>query len=123
MTVPSQETLWYRVLAASTGAHRSVLGMPVRHVPASDVLRENRKAVNWSRLFASPIRLQDGTILFTLKDAAERILELPATPSCRVAAQRIIDAALRNGDMASTRASVRLALLKDTAESGSRRAT
>lgn len=96
--------------------------MPVRHVlPASDVLREKRKAVNWSRLFASPIRLQDGTILFTLKDAADRILKLPATPSCRVAAQRIIDAALGKSDMASTRAAVRLALLKDTRDSGLRR--
>jgi hypothetical protein len=98
--------------------------MPVPHIlPASDVLREKRKAVNWSRLFPIPIRLQDGAVLFTLKDAAERILETPASPSCRVAAQRIIDAALRNGDMASTRAAVRLALLKDTGESGSRRAT
>jgi hypothetical protein len=87
--------------------------MPVRHVPsASDVLREKRKAVNWSRLFSSPIRLQDGTVLFTLKDAAEKIVNLPATPSCRVAAQKIIDAALRGGDMGATRAAVRLALLK-----------
>lgn len=88
--------------------------MAVRHLPSAfDVLREKRSTVNWSRLFASPIRLQDGTVLFTLKDAAEKILGLPATPSCRVAAQRIIDAALRDGDMSSTRVAVRLALLKD----------
>jgi hypothetical protein len=80
--------------------------------PASDVLREKRKAANWSRLFASPIRLEDGAVLFTLKDAAEKILNAPASPSCRVAAQRIIDAALKGGDMASVQAAVRLALLK-----------
>lgn len=95
--------------------------MPVPHVPsASDVLREKRKAVNWSRLFAVPIRLEDGAVLFTLKDAAERILKAPASPSCRVAAQKIIDAALRGGDMASTQAAVRLALLKDARDRASR---
>ncbi len=66
----------------------------------------------WSRLLIKPIRLHDGTVLFTLKDAAERILETPASPSTRVAAERIIDAALRGGDMASTHVAVRLALLK-----------
>jgi hypothetical protein len=95
--------------------------MPVRHVlPASDVLREKRKTVNWSRLFAIPIRLQDGAVLFTLKDAAEKILNVPASPPCRVAAQRIIEAALRGGDMASTQAAVRLALLKNARGRASR---
>ena len=65
-------------------------------------------------MFVRPIRLNDGTVLFTLKDAAERILELPAAPSSRVAAQRIMDAALREGDMAPAQAAVRLALLKAT---------
>jgi hypothetical protein len=50
--------------------------------------------------------------LHTLKDAAERILQLPDLPSTRVAAQRIIEAATMGGDMISTHASVRLALLK-----------
>lgn len=99
---------WY-----STAPLMYIDGMPVPHVPpASDVLREKRKSANWSRLFASPIRLRDGAVLFTLKDAADRILKAPASPSCRVAAQRIIDAALRGGDMASAQAAVRLALLK-----------
>ena len=88
--------------------------MAQRFVPAATVLREKRhpKDPAWSRLFVSPIRLDDGTVLFTLKDAAQRILDAPAAPSSRVAAQRIIDAALRDGDMASTQAAVRLALLK-----------
>ena len=88
--------------------------MAQRFVPAASVLREKRRQKDpaWSRLFVSPIRLDDGTVLFTLKDAAERILDAPAAPSSRVAAQRIIDAALRGGDMASTSAAVRLALLK-----------
>lgn len=95
--------------------------MLLTHVPpASDVLREKHKAVNWSRLFAIPIRLQDGGVLFTLKDAAEKILETPASPSCRVAAQKILDAALRGGDMASTQAAVRLALLKNARDHASR---
>jgi hypothetical protein len=79
-------------------------------VSAKNTLRQRRSTANWSRLFISPIRLDDGTLLFTLKDAAERILKLPAAPSSRVAAQRLIDAALRNGDMSSARAAVRLAL-------------
>jgi hypothetical protein len=89
--------------------------MPGRLPPAVDALRKNRHqgAAAWSRLLTRPIRLRDGTVLFTLKDAAERILETPASPSTRVAAKRIIDAALRGGDMASTLAAVRLALLKD----------
>lgn len=120
--MPGHEALWYRVLARRKWPCRMVPGMPVPSVlPASDVLREKRKAVNWSRLFPIPIRLEDGAVLFTLKDAAEKILKTPASPSCRVAAQRIIDAALRNGDMASTRAAVRLALLKESRRSGPRR--
>lgn len=88
--------------------------MANRVLPAASVLREKRRDRDpaWSRLFVSPIRLTDGTILFTLKDAAQRVLDAPASPSSRVAAQRIIDAALRGGDMASTHAAVRLALLK-----------
>lgn len=88
--------------------------MPPRFSPAIDVLRDNRRHATaaWSRLLLRPIRLRDGTVLFTLKDAAERILAAPASPSARVAAERIIEAALRGGDMASTQAAVRLALLK-----------
>lgn len=88
--------------------------MPGRFPPAIDALRSNRNAsaAAWSRLLTRPIRLHDGTVLFTLRDAARRILETPASPSARVAAQRIIDAALHGGDMASTLAAVRLALLK-----------
>jgi hypothetical protein len=87
--------------------------MPSRFTPAINSLRESRRtSAAWSRLLIRPIRLHDGTVLFTLKDAAERILEMPASPSTRVAAERIIDAALRGGDMASTHAALRLALLK-----------
>ena len=86
---------------------------PIETRPSIDVLRERRQKANWARLLMKPIRLSDGTVLFTLKDAAERILTAPATPSSRVAAQRIIDAALRGGDMASTQAALRLALLKN----------
>jgi len=82
--------------------------------PAIDALRErrHRNTANWARLLNRPIMLSDGTVLFTLKDAAERILAMPATPSSRVAAERIIDAALHGGDMAHTQAAVRLALFK-----------
>jgi hypothetical protein len=90
-------------------------GMPSRFPPAVNALRENRrhKTPAWSRLLIRPIRLHNGTLLFTLKDAADRILEMPASPSTRVAAERIIDAALRGGDMGATHAAVRLALLKE----------
>jgi hypothetical protein len=67
---------------------------------------------DWSRQLIRPIELADGTVLHTLKDAAERILELPDLPSTRVAALRIIDAATKGGDMISTHAAIRLALLK-----------
>ena len=79
-------------------------------VSAKETLRQRRSAVNWTRLFERPIQLDDGTLLFTLKDAAERILDMPPAPSSRVAAERIIDAALRNGKMSSAHAAVRLAL-------------
>ncbi len=84
---------------------------------AKDTLQEQRRhsAPNWSRLLVRPICLRDGTVLFTLKDAAKKVLELPQTPSSRVAAERIIEAATRDGDMASTQVSLRLALLKDVA--------
>lgn len=84
---------------------------------AKDVLQQKRRQSepNWSRLLIRPIRLRDGTILFTLKDAARKVLEMPGTPSSRVAAERIIAAATRDGDMAATQASLRLALLKDSA--------
>lgn len=54
-------------------------------------------------------------MLFTLKDAAERVLSVPPAPSSRVAAQRIIEAALHEGDMESTLLAVRFALLKPPA--------
>ncbi|MGE3988464.1 hypothetical protein [Pseudorhodoplanes sp.] len=86
--------------------------MPGPIPPAKESLRESRlrNSPNWSRLFVRPIRLNDGTVLFTLKQAAERILEIPAAPSSRVAAARIMDAALRGGDIGHTEAAVRLAL-------------
>jgi hypothetical protein len=82
---------------------------------AKDVLQEKRhqSEPNWHRLLLRPIRLRDGTVLFTLKDAAKKVLEMPQTPSSRVAAERLIAAATRDGDMSATQASLRLALLKD----------
>ena len=83
------------------------------HPPASDILREKRSAPKWSRLLPSPIRLLDGTVLFTLKDAAQRILYAPPTPSVRIAANVIIEAALHGVDMATTQVAVRLPLHKN----------
>ena len=83
-----------------------------RNVSAGEVLQDTHARENWARLLMPPIRLGDGTILFTLMDAAERVVALPPAPSSRVAARRIIDAALRGGDMAATRAVARMALMK-----------
>lgn len=69
-------------------------------------------SADWSRQLISPIPLPDGRILCTLRDAAECILEVPVTPSARVAAERIIEAALNGGNMFAAHASIRLALLK-----------
>ena len=79
---------------------------------ARESLQDSRERANWSRLLMPPMQLGDGTILFTLKDAAERVVALPPAPSSRVAASRIIEAALHGGDMAATRAALRMALLK-----------
>ena len=78
----------------------------------SEIARRDRRpaAPNWSRLFASPIRLHDGTVLFTLKDAAQRILDVRPAPSSRVAAERIIEAALYGGNMDAARVAIRHAL-------------
>jgi len=70
---------------------------------------------DWSRLLIMPIHLTDGTILRTLGDAADRIVNLPPSPSAQVAAERIIDAATKGGDMFATHAAIRLALLKGSA--------
>jgi hypothetical protein len=67
---------------------------------------------DWSRQLIMPIHLSDGSVLHTLKDAAEQILQLPESPSAKVAAQRIIDAANNKGDMFAAHASIRLALFK-----------
>lgn len=100
----------------NAGCNESGSEMPGQLRSAKDVLQEKRHAnPNWSRLLIRPIRLRDGTVLFTLRDAAEKILELPASPSARVAAARIIEAATRDRDMASTHAAIRMALLKDEA--------
>jgi hypothetical protein len=86
-------------------------------VSAKTGLKERRQRAEWTRLLVRPIRLTDGAVLFTLGDAAKRILEAPAKPSTRVAAVRIIEAALQHGDMHSTQAALRLALQKDVAVS------
>ena len=84
--------------------------MPDPFVSAKTELKERHQRASWSKLLLRPIHLDDGTVLQTLKDAAARILELPPAPSSRVAAQRIIDSALDEGDMIATEIAVRLAL-------------
>ena len=66
---------------------------------------------DWSRQLISPIPLPDGRVVRTLKDAAECVLEIPATASATVAAERIIEAAVNGGNMFSAHAAIRLALL------------
>lgn len=67
---------------------------------------------DWSRQLITPIHLSDGTVLRTLGDAADRVVRLRPTPSAQVAAERIIEAATKGGNMFSTHAAIRLALLK-----------
>lgn len=71
---------------------------------------------DWSRQLISPIYLSDGSVLRTLGDAADRVVKLAPSPSAQVAAERIIEAATRGGDMFSTHAAIRLALLKKSAQ-------
>ena len=79
---------------------------------AKNELSKRHQRANWSKLLLRPIPLANGADLKTLNDAALRILELPPTPSSRLAAKRIIDAALGDGDMIATEIAVRLALGK-----------
>lgn len=83
-----------------------------RNAFAKAKISDQRQRANWSRLLVSPIRLPDGSVVFTLKDAAECILKMPPAPSTRVAASQIIEAALQQRDTASIQAALRLALLK-----------
>ncbi len=84
--------------------------MPDQFRSAKEELRRRHQRANWSRRLLRPIPLASGADLKTLNDAALRILELPPTPSSRLAAKRIIDAALGEGDMIATEIAVRLAL-------------
>ena len=86
--------------------------MPNLFASAKAELKQRHQRANWSKLLLRPIHLDDGTVLQTLKDAAVRILDLPPAPSSRVAAQRIIDSALDEGDMIATEVAIRLALVK-----------
>lgn len=69
-------------------------------------------AADWSRLLIGPIPLPDGRALRNLRDAAECVLRIPETPASRVAAERIIDAALNGGNMFAAHAAIRLAVFK-----------
>lgn len=69
-------------------------------------------AADWSRQLIGPIPLPNGSSLRSLKDAAECILAIPETPASRVAAERIIEAALNGGNMFAAHASIRLAVFK-----------
>ena len=86
--------------------------MPDPLASAKTELKKRNQRANWSRLLLRPIHLDDGTVLKTLKDAAVRILELPAAPPSQLAAQRIIDSALGEGELIATEIAVRLALLE-----------
>ena len=86
--------------------------MPDPLASAKTELKKRNQRANWSRLLLRPIHLNDGTVLKTLKDAAVRILELPAAPPSQLAAQRIIDSALGEGELIATEIAVRLALLE-----------
>ena len=70
---------------------------------------------DWSRLLIGPIPLPEGRALRTLRDAAVCILNIPDTPSSRVAAERIIEAALHGGNMFSAHAAIRLAVFQANA--------
>jgi hypothetical protein len=91
---------------------RIVTEVPPRYDGAKNELRERRKPTNWFRLLPKPIHVNDGTVLFTLKDAAEKLLAVPASPLSRAAAQQIIDAALDGGDIEVVRATMRHVLFK-----------
>ncbi len=82
---------------------------------AKDILKERRSKItpDWSRLLIRPLYLRDGSVLLTLKDAAEKVLELPPAPSSRVAAKLIIEAATQDGDLGSAHVALRLALMKN----------
>ena len=82
------------------------------NITAEQWLRNTRQRAKWSRLLLRPVKLPDGTVLLTLKDAAKQVLALPPAPVSRLAAQRLIDAALHDGDMIATEVAVRLAVLK-----------
>ena len=73
---------------------------------------------DWSRQLIKPIHLADGTILRTLGDAADRISKLPPSSTAQVAAERIIEAATKGGNMFSTDAAIRLALIKGSRTDG-----
>ena len=73
---------------------------------------------DWSRPLIKPIHLADGTILRTLGDAADRIAKLPPSSSAQLAAERIIEAATKGGNMFSTDAAIRLALIKGSRTEG-----
>jgi hypothetical protein len=84
------------------------------HVPtlAKVELKQKRQRANWSKLLLRPICLPDGLVLHTLRDAAVRVLELPPTPSSELAAERVMEAALGEGDMVATEIAVRIAIGK-----------
>jgi hypothetical protein len=76
-----------------------------------DVEAHGQSSPDWSRQLIRPIYLPNGRILRNLRDAAECILERAPSPSAKVAAAKIIEVARNRGDMVTTHAAIRLALL------------
>ncbi len=76
-----------------------------------EVEATNQSSPDWSRQLIRPIYLPNGRILRNLRDAAECILERAPSPSAKVAAAKIIEVARNRGDVVTTHAAIRLALL------------
>lgn len=82
---------------------QTAFGSDVRHlIPCS-------MAPNWQRKFARPIRLADGTVFRTLRDAADWIIE-HNPPGTTKAIERLMDAAEKGGSVKEAETTIRIAL-------------
>ena len=66
---------------------------------------------NWRRKLPNPIYLVDGTILVTLRDAANWIIDHQPSGS-ETAIERLIDAAEKGGSVETAEAAVQDALIR-----------
>lgn len=67
---------------------------------------------NWHRKFPKPIYLVDGTVLVTLRDAANWIIDHQQSGS-EMAIERLFDAAEKGGSVETADAAVRHALVTE----------